>query len=195
MLAPVTVLLTDDGLSGLGVHVVNDRATAVRGDLRITLFDPAGSPIEESLTVVEVPARSESEWTTASLLGGFRDLTDAYRFGPPAYDVVRVSLDVDGATAEAVHLPRGQGRPVEADLGLEAVAVRRDDAWELTVRTVRFAQWVALDVPGYLPSDSWFHLAPGQQRLLALHPVGAEGPPRGRLRALNGLHSVPVLVT
>jgi len=195
VLAPVTVLLTDDGLSGLGVHVVNDRSTAVSGDLRITLFDPAGSPIEESLTVVEVPARSESEWTTASLLGGFRDLTDAYRFGPPAYDVVRVSLDVDGATAEAVHLPRGQGRPVEADLGLEAVAVRRDDAWELTVRTVRFAQWVALDVPGYLPSDSWFHLAPGQQRLLALHPVGAEGPPRGRLRALNGLHSVPVLVT
>jgi beta-mannosidase len=194
VLAPVAVLLTDDGLSGLGVHVVNDRPSAVRGDLRVTLFDMAGTPIEESLTAVEVAARSEGVWTTAALLGGFRDLTAAYRFGPPAYDVVRVDLDVDGVTAEAVHLPGGAGRAVEADLGLEAVAVERKDTWEVTVRTRRFAQWVSLDLPGFSPSDSWFHLAPRHQRLVALRPTGDEEVPHGRVRALNGRHSVPVVV-
>jgi beta-mannosidase len=133
-------------------------------------------------------------WSTAALLGGFRDLTDAYRFGPPATDVVRVELVVDGVTTEAVHLPGGPGRAVEADLGLEAVAVSRQDSWEVTVRTRRFAQWVALDLPGFRPSDSWFHLPPGQQRLVALHPLEAGGTPRGRVRALNALHSVPVVV-
>ena len=194
VLAPVAVLLTDDGLSGLGVHVVNDRPAPVRGDLRVTLFDLAGTPVEESLTAVEVAARSEGVWSTAALLGGFRDLTDAYRFGPPATDVVRVELVVDGVTTEAVHLPGGPGRAVEADLGLEAVAVSRQDSWEVTVRTRRFAQWVALDLPGFRPSDSWFHLPPGQQRLVALHPLEAGGTPRGRVRALNALHSVPVVV-
>ena len=31
----------------------------------------------------------------------------------------------------------------------------------LEVTTRRFAQWVVVDVPGFRPDDSWFHLAPG----------------------------------
>ncbi len=126
------------------------------------------------------------------MFDGFRDLTDAYRFGPPAYDVVRVQLEVDGRVDEAHFLPTGHRRPVEADLGLEASA---SDAggWHVTVRTRRFAQWVALDVPGYRPEDSWFHLAPGAERTIGLHNTGAEGPPEGRARALNALRSVPIV--
>ncbi len=193
-LAPVAVLLTDDHLSGVGVHVVNDRPEPVVGGLRITLFDLAGNPLEEEATTVEVPARSQRHWSTAELLGGFRDLTNAYRFGPPAFDVVRVDLDVDGTVRESIHLPGGVGRPVEADLGLEAVAVRRDGTWAVTVRTRRFAQWVALDLPGFLPSDSWFHLAPGSERTVTLRATGGDDSPKGRIRALNGLRSVPVTV-
>jgi beta-mannosidase len=194
VLAPVALLLTDDGLSGLGVHVVNDGPAPAPGDLRITLFDMAGTPIEEATTTIEVPGRSQCRWSTASLLDGFRDLTNAYRFGPPAFDVVRVELDVDGETSEAIHLPRGAGRAIEADLGLEAAAVRRGDLWQVTVRTRRFAQWVAIDAPGFRAGDSWFHLAPGAQRTVDLGAVGTEGPPRGRVRALNGLHSAPIVV-
>ena len=43
VLAPVAALITDEGLAGLRVHVVNDRASSVEGTLRLTLFNPGGS--------------------------------------------------------------------------------------------------------------------------------------------------------
>ena len=53
--------------------------------------------------------------------------------------------------------------------------------------TRRFAQSVALDVAGFVPTDSWFHLAPGATRSLTLVPLpGSEAArPRGSVRAVN----------
>jgi beta-mannosidase len=62
------------------------------------------------------------------------------------------------------------------------------------VRTRRFAQWVAIDVPGFAPDDSWFHLAPGGERTVTLRPFVEGKPPRGRVRALNGLYSSPIVI-
>ena len=194
VLAPLAVLLTDDGLSGLGIHVVNDGPEDAVGELRIALYDASGRRSEDAAVPVEVPGRSQSRWAASALVGGFRDLTDAYRFGPPAFDVVRVELEVGGSTQEAFHLPGGAGRSIEADLGLEATASRHGDHWQVTVRSGRFAQWVAMDTPGFAPGDSWFHLAPGSERTVALVPIAGDGPPRGRVRCLNGLHSVPITV-
>ena len=36
------MLLTDEGLSGLQLHVLNDRPTPLMGTLRLTVFDAAG---------------------------------------------------------------------------------------------------------------------------------------------------------
>jgi beta-mannosidase len=194
VLAPLALLITDDGLSGLRIHVINDRPTPCRGTLRLCLFDASGTLVEDASTTVEVRGRSQGQWSDAFLLDGFRDLTNAYRFGPPAYDVVRVSLDVDGVTREAFHLPSGPARPQEVDLGLEAAAHLSGEVWELTVRTRRFAQWIAFDLPDFVPSDSWFHLAPNTERTVTLRGLTEDGPPRGRVRALNSLHSFPIAV-
>ena len=194
VLAPVAALITDEGLAGLRVHVVNDQASSVEGTLRVTLFNPGGSPVEEVESAVRVDGRAEAQWNAATLLGGFRDLTDAYRFGPPAYDVVRVRFEMAGAVSETFHLPAGQARPQEPDLGLEARADPVGDNWELRVAARRFAQWVAIDVPGFAPADSWFHVAPGGERRLTLQPLAEGKPPRGRVRALNGLYSAPIVI-
>jgi beta-mannosidase len=52
--------------------------------------------------------------------------------------------------------------------------------------TDRLAQSVSIAAPGYLPDDNWFHLAPGQQKLVRLHPFG-EKPDRieGEIRQLG----------
>jgi beta-mannosidase len=193
VLAPVAVLMTDEGLAGLRVHVVNDQATSIEGGLRLTLYNHGGAAVEEVESVVEVDEHSERQWNAATLLGGFRDLTNAYRFGPPAYDVVQVRLDTGGVVSEAIHLPAGSGRPQEADIGLEAHASLVGDSWQLNIRTRRFAQWVAIEVPGFAPDDSWFHLAPGGERTIGLRSL-ADGPPKGRVRALNCLYSSPIVV-
>ena len=194
VLAPVAVLVTDEGLAGLRVHVVNDRKASLRGTLRFMVYNPGGAVVEEVESVVDVEGRSERHWSSAELLGGFRDLTDAYRFGPPGYDVVRVSLEVDGVVSEAFYLPAGSGRPQEPDLGLEARASRHGDEWQITIATRRFAQWVAIEVPGFAPDDSWFHIAPGTERTVSLRALSGDAAPRGRVRALNGLYSAPVVV-
>ena len=176
------------------VHVINDQASSIRGELRLTLYNAGGSVVEEAVSDVDVDEHSERQWNAATLLGGFRDLTNAYRFGPPGYDVVRVRLEVDGAVSEAFHLPVGPGRPQEPDIGLEAHASLAGDDWQLTVRTRRFAQWVALEVPGFAPDDSWFHVAPGGERTITLRPLDGTSVPKGRVRALNCIHSSPIAV-
>ena len=194
VLTPVAVLITDEGLNGLRIHVVNDQPSRIQGVLRLTLYNPGGSAVEEVESVVAVDERSEAHWNASSLLGGFRDLTDAYRFGPPAYDVVRVRFETTDLVSETFHLPSGSGRPQEPDLGLEAHATRVGETWELVVRSRRFAQWVALDIPGFAHEDSWFHVAPQGEHIVVLRPLEEGATPRGRVRALNCLHSSPIMV-
>ncbi len=124
-----------------------------------------------------------------TLLGGFRDITYAYRFGPPAYDVVAATLlDPDGSLlSQAVHLVGGQGRAREPDLGLAATLAPRGDAggWNVEVSTRRLAQWLSIEAPGYRPDDSWFHLPPDSTRVVPLRRAGAEEPPVATVRAVN----------
>jgi beta-mannosidase len=138
---------------------------------------------------VTVPARGNLAVPSAALLEGFRDTTNAYHFGPSDHDLAVVRL-VDGAgeiAAEAFYFPVGRARIVEADLGVDAVfaAGAVDGEFVLTVKSRRFAQAVAVDVPGFAPDDNYFHVAPGGQRLVRLRRAGASGEPRGHVQPLN----------
>ena len=190
--APLTLLVTNEGLNGLHLHLVNDSSDAVRGSVRVELFVRGELMVESAERHAEVRGRSTELVQVAELFDGFRDLTDAYSFGPPAYDVVSCSFaDEQGvARCGVVHLPAGLTRALEPDIGLEAHVEGGDGGWVLTVSTRRFAQWVVVEVPGFRPDDSWFHLAPGGSKTIALHPeVGANASPAGEVRALNSVKS------
>ncbi|MGH9017803.1 MAG: glycoside hydrolase family 2 protein, partial [Acidimicrobiales bacterium] len=198
-LAPVAVLVTDEGLNGLHLSVVNDTAHEVAGRLTLALYARGEMLIEEAARTVAVPARGQVTVEAGAMLEGFRDVSYAYRYGPAPYDVVAVALE-DGAgvpVSEVVHLPAGLDRATEPDVGLEARAqAGGDGGWSLAVSTRRLAQWVVVEVPGYRAADSWFHLAPGATRTVALVPgAGAgDGPPAGRVRCLNAERAARVVV-
>ncbi len=193
VLQPVAVLLSDEGLNGLRLHVVNDTGDGVEATVVVRLFAVGELCIEEGRRDVSVPARQSTSLDVLDLFDGFRDLTAAYGFGPPPFDVVAASLvGADGHVAsEAFHLPLGLARPLEPDLGLQAVV---SGPHSLAVSTRRFAEFVAVDVPGYRPSESWFHLAPGATRHVELFPEGESAPPalRGHVRALNSQVTAPI---
>jgi beta-mannosidase len=69
--------------------------------------------------------------------------------------------------------------------------LRRGSDWLVHVASEQFAQYVALDVPGFRASDSWFHLLPGEAHEIALH---GEGSPDGRVRALNAIAPIRIEV-
>ena len=190
--APRTVVLTDDGLAGLHLHVYNDYPTPVAGRVRLTVFDPAGEVTESAEEELELGPHDEVALSAQRMLGGFRDLTNAYRFGPVRTDVVLAELlDGEGRViGESVSLPAGPARPLLPDVGLEATVERASDgSWSLQVASRLFAQYVALDMPGFEASDSWFHLPPGHRKTVRLSSASGQAP-SGTVRALNSLARV-----
>jgi beta-mannosidase len=184
--APVALLATDEGLDGLWLHVVNDTASPLDGTLELALLDHQGRVAEKGYSAVHVEPRSGTTVTVDGMLGAFRDVLHAYRFGPAAFDAVHVRLQAEGlpGTVEVVHLVGGQSRPALPDVGLEATASVVGGRWVVDISSRELAQWVALDVDGHEPVESWFHVVPGSvRRVELLGPLDAV--PAGRVRALN----------
>ncbi|HTX62017.1 MAG TPA: hypothetical protein VMD28_00155, partial [Acidimicrobiales bacterium] len=191
---PVALLVVDEGLNGLVVHVVNDTASSFDGRLSVGLVTGGEHEVERAQTEIGVGPRSAVSVEAERLLGGFRDVAYAYRFAPPSYDAVVVTLEGgSGVVAREVFLPQGQNRSVEMTIGLRAVTRPTDDArvWTLEISTSRLAQWVTVRVPGFDAEDSWFHMAPREVRTLWLRSRGLEVP-RGTVAALNCRRSAPV---
>jgi len=188
---PVSVLLTDEGLNGLSIHVVNETGEPLHASVHIELFADGHMPVDRGETQLVVSPRSMEQVWSDCLFDSFRDITYSYRFAPPSHDVVKVSLRAETPQGQVVErdacfLPLGPGRDWEHDVGIAATAVPLDDGrWALEVRTERFAQYVAIDAPGYLPSDSWFHLAPKASKTVVLEPYDGRSAPSGEVRALN----------
>ena len=192
---PVGLLLTDEGLNGLALHLVNDGDSDVAGQVDIEVYS-ADHRIDQASGAAKVPARGGVRLAVEDLFDGFRDLTYAYRFGPRTTEVVVARLlGEDGAAlAAATFLPDGPRRPVQAEVGLQATLHHVDEeAWSLSVSTRRFAQFVSVDIPGFRADDSWFHLEPGGTAVLELSRVTpGSGQPKGQVRALNSEEVVRV---
>jgi beta-mannosidase len=185
---PVALLLSDERFNGLNLYVVNDTTEPIFGSIRVTLFARGEQRVEEASQNVKVDARSGVVVEAGSLFDGFRDISYAYRFAPPAQDVVVASLldEAGNLVSEVVHLPLGRGRPLEGDLGLAATAhCSAAGAWRLDVTSRRFAQFVVVDVPDFIADNSWFHLPPGATRSVNLTPVASAIQPQGYVSALN----------
>ncbi len=185
--APVALLATDEGLDGLWLHALNDTAEPIDATVEVTLVDLAGHPADSAAYPLRLGARSGTTVSVDAVLGAFRDVLHAYRFGEQQYDAVHARLLVDGlVVSDLVHLVGGSARGMRDDVGLGAVAVATGDGWRLDVSTRDLAQWVSVDLDAHEPVDSWFHLAPGTSRSVPLR--GDRGAaPTGVVRALNSV--------
>jgi beta-mannosidase len=195
-LAPVAVWMTDEGLGGIRVHVANDRGAALTARLRVTLYRDGEQRVADAHVPLRLPAHGACEHDVEAILGHFADAAWAYRFGPPAHDVVVASLEPDAEDAEPIaqsfRFPAGRPlRQQPADeLGLTGSLRRRDDgALALALRSARLAYGVRLHVPGFRGLDDALTLEPGVARTLTLEPdaqdSSAEPTAGATLSALN----------
>jgi beta-mannosidase len=188
-LQPVTVHVSDEGGNGLALQVCNDGAEPLRGRLELTLFRAGEIRVDQGELPVDVAPRAGLELPVAAAFDGFRDLSYAYRFGPPSYDVLVATLrtDTGAATsvAEAFYFPRGLPAARELDIGLTAEVAEHDGGARLVLRTRRFAQSIAIEAAGFEPEDAFFHLAPGSERSVRLRRVSGTDPARGTVQPLN----------
>jgi beta-mannosidase len=196
VLQPVAVLITDEGVNGVAVHLVNERAEPLEGELALRLYGSGDARVDEAMLPISVAARGDTSINLAQHLGGFTDVSYAYRFGPPPVTLVHAQLtSPDGrVVGEAFHFPAGPLQPVRDDLGLSARY--EPGRGELVLTTTRAAQHVHVQVDEHLPVDNDFHLAPGARRSLALQRTGAATgrPLKGWVWALNASRPVPIVV-
>jgi beta-mannosidase len=187
-LGEVAVFVADEGSNGLMLHVANDGPRPLRGRLVLELFkssEPVGRPLTRT---VSVDARNVFELSAVQLFDGFVDLSYAYRFGPPSYDVMRASLvrDDSGESVEAFHFPLGLPN-TQGDVGLSATARTSGNCVEVDIGARGFAQSIHIEAPGYVADDQYFHLAPRSRRTVKLTPRlhGSSEPFEGTVHALN----------
>lgn len=173
--APIQVLLTDEGLDGLAIHVLNERPAPLEADLTLTCLRHGHIPVAEGTIPIHLAARSAMTLTCQDVLGRFFDTTRAHRFGPPTHEINHARLTQAGALlSEAFHFPEGRNLP-PADLGLTVTP----DGNAILIGTARFAQSVHIVCDEGEAHPNWFHLAPGPPRRVTATT--------GEVRALNAL--------
>lgn len=164
-LQPRQILLTDEGLNGLDIHVFNDSQQRLDAHVEIVAMRDGSIPLARARHEVRIAAHGAAVFNAAELLGRFFDFTYAYRFGPREHDTVIASMySTNGVLlSQAFYFPeRTQAGIFErGDIGLEAHAEPSDGRWWVTLQTSRLARHVQISAPGFVPSDNWFHLAPG----------------------------------
>ncbi|WP_421746645.1 glycosyl hydrolase 2 galactose-binding domain-containing protein [Burkholderia vietnamiensis] len=200
VLQPVQIVVVDEGLNGLDVHVINERPAPLTASVELVALRDGRTPVARCGGQVRLAAHDAVRLGSAELLGRFFDWTYAYRFGPCEHDTVVASLrGDDGALlSQAFHFPSRTHPTVFArrDPGIEARVSRAGDAWHVDIDTRHVARHVQIDAPGFMPLDDWFHLAPGATARVALipQPIGTpridDAPPSVDIRAVNAARTV-----
>jgi beta-mannosidase len=187
VLQPLMLTITDEGVNGLFVHVVNETAQPQTLEVELAAWRDGDVQVAAGSRAITVAARGSHSLAAVGLLDHFMDLGNAYAFGPPACDAVVATLRVPNRDhlARTFHFPVGLPPAPEVDVGLEAdVVAVAEGALTLRVRTRRLAVGVWFDVAALVPDDEHFHLPPNGEALVTLR--GATPlPPVAWVHALN----------
>ena len=194
-MAPLTAFLTDEGLNGLALHVINDTSHDFQGEMELCLYKHGDVCVARARQPVHVAAHGSQTWRADALLPYFLDTTYAYRFGPPGHHQAALHLYAAGSdmpVCSDYHYPHGQDLPLERDLGITGTFIEETPGkLTLSIQTNRMAQSIAISAPGYSLDDNYFHLSPGvlkQVHLTAVRTPSISSTPKISLLALN-MHS------
>ena len=125
------------------------------------------------------------------ILGGFYDVSYAYRFGPPHHDVVIATWYDDDRhlISESCHFIR-RTQPIRVPTTTTLRNVRGtaefDDQYRITLRSDRFLHGVQLTAKGFLPDDNFFHLPPQRNKVVTFRVRSTSASPfKVSVEALN----------
>jgi beta-mannosidase len=169
-LQPVQVVITDEGLNGLDIHLINERAQTFSAQLELVCLRDGNVRVASANCPVELQPHSVQRLSAAASFGQFFDFTHAYRFGPRAHEVTIATLR-DAASGQLVsetfHLPERRVHE-RRELGLTVTVEHTSEGWRLVIEAQRFARFVHIIDPHYRAAHDWFHLVPNRPRIVRL---------------------------
>ncbi len=196
-LQPLHLAVIDEGLDGLAVHLANEAPVAAQGELELVLHQHGETEVARWRGPLRLAPRSRCRHGLVALLGRFIDAGWAYRFGPRPVSLAVARwwpADTMAGVISRHWLAPGSLRLGGPDIGLTARA--EPGAADPATRRVRVstraaALGVHFEADGWRAGDEFFHLAPGEERVVAFEPAtpgaGASAPPPWRVMvgALN----------
>jgi beta-mannosidase len=190
---PRTVLLTDEGVNGLWIHLHNEQPREALVELELSAWIGGDVRVAHGRKALMLPARSAQSFSALDFLDAYFDLTHACQFGPRVCDAVVVSMKgAHGLNAQAVYFCGGLQTTQESDVGLRAQATLLDlHTAVVTLKSQRFAHGVHFDVPGFQADDDFFHLPPESEVRVTLRSTGSQ-PFSGQVNAANSLQSARI---
>ncbi len=171
---PRQITVTDEGLDGLHLHAINESAEPFHGHVELMLLQDGHIVVARGEAACELPPRGRQVLASDALLGGFFDVTYAYRFGPPKHDLAVATLFDDSrrVVSEAFYLVTARDPALVSDVKLEVEAEQAGDGrYEVHLQSDRFLQAVRFDAKSYLPDDDYFHLVPGRPKVVRFTAV------------------------
>ena len=182
------IVLTDEGLNGIHLHAMNESPEPLDGFVEVQLLKEPNIVVAKAEVPLTLAARERRMLNADELLGGFFDVSYAYRFGPAHHDIVLATLfDQDHqVVSEAFHfIKRRESNIVPAAIETSVEPVGEVD-FQVTLRSDRFLHDARIDAKGYLANDNDFHLPPQRTKVVHFRPFGAKVAKfRAEVEALN----------
>jgi beta-mannosidase len=187
---PLLISLRDRGLDGLFLEIVNEGPEITQAELLVRLLNRYGAEIGTVQDACCVESGQASSVSVDGMFGRFMDLTYSYRFGSPQIASVSATLTAPGLDQPVTshYFPNGLNLDAigVSDAGLCVDASATGDRYLVTLTASRQLLFVSLQLPGYDFSDQYFHLVPGETKVVSASPNGSEtSRSRGGVTALN----------
>lgn len=177
VLQPIWLGWVDNGLNGMELHWANESATGIDASVQVHAWRHGRQPVARGEQALHLPPRGRGRVRLPQMLEAFVDLNWAYRFGPATAELLQARL-VDGSgrvLATAMHFPPALlARRGAVGLAAE-VSGSADGSMLLRLSTQSAALGVHFEASGWLPSDEYFHMAPGEERTVTLRPAPSKG--------------------
>ncbi len=190
-LQPVAVWITDEGTNGLQLHLANESGSPSAATLSVSLYRNGSDLVEQTKRDITLQARVTTALPLTSLFDHWIDLSVAYRFGPPAVDLIHTRLcdQLGKELSEHHYLPLGLRSFGFHDVGITAMAnpLPLGGGVELELRSNHYAHAITVDARGYCASDQYFSLTPRIDKKVQFSPWILRTPAsfRCQVRAIN----------
>jgi beta-mannosidase len=170
VLQPVQVVLTDEGLQGLHLHIINETSSTFAGTIEFVMLNESIS-VAKAKREIKVEANQKMKIISEEMLGGFYDTSYAYKFGPPKHEVACATLkDESGKIiSQQFHFPVTHHLP-----SVEANVIAEFSENKLSISSDKFLYAVQIICEESLPEDNYFHLIPNEKKEIKFNTKNAK---------------------